>query len=236
MNIITWNMQGASGSGENKWNTDVKRLFIQCGINVACLQECGNPPPGAAPAAAPGWLPGFAPPVGVVGAFLSCNLGTMSRPFNVCILWFETDPAGHRNNLAVVSTLLPVALIYADPGPAGGRPALGMRLLYGVGGYANFFTLHAHSPGGGNAPGLIANINAAGAPWFAAGDYNREPATWAGVILPVGTIYCGHGRQTTHPGSGTNLDYAFKNPGAAVYGTVLNNFVVSDHFPVAYLV
>jgi hypothetical protein len=40
-----------------------------------------------------------------------------------------------------------------------------------------------------------------------------------------------------HPGSGTNLDYAFRNAAAgAVTGVVWNNFVVSDHYPVQYTI
>ncbi|MEH1906054.1 MAG: endonuclease/exonuclease/phosphatase family protein [Nostoc sp.] len=233
MNIITWNMQGATGSGESKWNTDVKRLFLQLGVNVACLQECGNPPSSAIPTAAPAWLPGFAPPVGLNGAYLLWNLGTSSRPFNVYIVWIETDPNGHRNNLAVASILPPSNLIYIQPGLPGGRPALGMRLLYGPGN-VDIFTLHAFSGSGNDAPGLIANINATGGLWFAAGDYNRDPTSWTGVILPGGTVYCAHNVVATHPGTGTNLDYGFKNPGPAVVGVVGNNFVVSDHFPVSY--
>lgn len=235
MIVVTWNMQGATGSGESKWNTDVKRLFLQGGVNIASLQEAGNPPPSATPGVAPGWLPGFAPPVGINGAYLVWNLGTSTRPFNVYILWVETDPTGHRNNLAVASMLPPLNLIYVNPGIVGGRPAIGMRILYGPGN-VDFFTLHAFSGGGGDAPGLINNISMTGGSWFAAGDYNRDPTTWTGVILPAGTVLCGHNAVATHPGSGTNLDYAFKNPGPSVLGQVLNNFVVSDHFPVAYQV
>jgi len=234
MNVITWNMQGATGSSESKWNTDVSRLFLHLGVNVACLQECGNPPPSATSIAPPAWLPGFASPLGLNAAYVLWNLGTDSRPFNIYIVWIETDLTGHRNNLAVASMLPPLNLIYINPGLAGGRPAIGMRLLYGLGGNVDIFTLHAFSGNGNDGPGLLANISATGGSWFAAGDYNRNPTTWAGIILPLGTVYCAHNVVPTHPDSGTNLDYAFKNPGPAVLGKVSDNFVVSDHFPVAY--
>ncbi|NCQ99950.1 MAG: hypothetical protein GPJ11_08885 [Microcystis aeruginosa L211-101] len=239
MRVVTWNMQGATGGGESKWNADVKRLFLQAGVNVACLQESGNPPPSAVPAAAPGWLPGFAPPVGLNGAYLLWNLGTSSRPFNVYIIWIETDPTGHRNNVAVASVLPPLNLIYI-PNPLGGRPAIGMRLLYGPAGNADIFSLHAFSGNGNDGPGLLANINLTGGSWFAAGDYNCDPTQWglpgsgSPKIVPPGTAYCPHNPVPTHPGSGTNLDYAFKNPGPGVIGTVLDNFIVSDHYPVIY--
>lgn len=237
MLVVTWNMQGATGSGESKWNTDVKRLFLQGGVNLACLQESGAPPPSAVMGAAPPWLPGFAAPTGVNGQYLVWNLGTTSRPFLVYVVWVETDPTGHRNNLALASTLLPANLIYVTPGLPGGRPAVGMRLLYGPPGtYVNFFTLHAFSGGGGDAPGLLANISVTGGAWFAAGDYNRAPTSWTGVPVPVGTVLCPHDPVSTHPGSGTDLDYACKNPGPAVVGKVATGFVVSDHFPVGYQV
>ena len=48
MNIVTWNMQGATGFGESKWRTDVSRLFHpDFGTEVACLQEAGYPPDSA---------------------------------------------------------------------------------------------------------------------------------------------------------------------------------------------
>lgn len=239
MLVVTWNMQGATGSGESKWNTDVKRLFLQAGVNVACLQECGNPPPSAVAAPAPAWLPGFAPPMGLIGTYLLWNLGTTSRPFNVYIVWIETDPTGHRNNVAVASMLPALNLIYIL-NPLGGRAAIGMRLLYGPAGNVDIFTLHAFSGSGNGGPGLLANMSMTGGSWFAAGDYNCDPTQWglpgsgSPKIMPAGTAYCPHNLVPTHPESGTNLDYAFKNPGPGVMGVVLDNFVVSDHYPVIY--
>ena len=239
MDVITWNMQGATGSGESKWNTDVKRLFLQSGVHVTCLQECGSLPSSAIAIPPPAWLPGFAPPAGLNGDYVVWNLGTSSRPFNIYILWLETDPTGHRNNLAIASILLPLSLIYI-PNPLGGRPAIGMRLPYGSTGNVAIFTLHAFSGSGNDGPGLLANMNMAGGSWFAAGDYNCDPTQWglpgstAPKIMPAGTVYCPHNIVPTHPGSGTNLDYAFKNPGPGVQGIVGEQFVVSDHYPVAY--
>ncbi|MBI1882172.1 MAG: hypothetical protein HYR94_28700 [Chloroflexi bacterium] len=90
-----------------------------------------------------------------------------------------------------------------------------------------------------DAPGLIANINAtsgAGTHWFAAGDFNLNPGVWpAGT--PIAGVICDHPHvPVTHPGSGTNLDYAVKNPAPLINGQVMDAFVVSDHYPVAYQV
>lgn len=235
MNVVTWNMQGATGSGQSKWTEDVKRLFV-AGTDVACLQECGVPPASATVAPPPPWLGPFVPPVGVNVAYLVWNLGTSTRPSYVYIFWILSDPNGNRNNLALASKVAPNALVYVNPGLPGGRPSIGVQLPYGFGSVC-LFTLHAFSGGGQDAPNLLANINAVGGSWFAAGDYNRDPNTWGpgpGHAPPPNALLCPHNVVPTHPGSGTNLDYAFKSPGPAVFGEVFSNFVVSDHYPVGY--
>jgi hypothetical protein len=97
------------------------------------------------------------------------------------------------------------------------------------------FTLHALSGGGNDAPGLIQNIDALvnGIPlqlqWCAAGDFNREPSTWApaaGAIMPPNNI--------TRPANGVKIDYCvqFPAPQQVGAGFVISTFVVSDHYPV----
>lgn len=233
MNIVTWNMQGATGFRESKWVTDIPRLF-SAGAEILCLQECGLLPPRAVNLAAPAWLAG---PGAVNTRFAQINYGTRSRPAYVNVLWAETDPVGHRVNLAVA--YLPTAHAALNsvllPNPAGGgsRPALGLRFPAG-GGNVVIYTLHAVSPGGADAPGLVGAIVATGHPFFAAGDYNRNPASWAGGLIPAGANACPHNGGVTHPGSGTNLDYAFSS-GGPFNGTVLGSFIVSDHLPVGYV-
>ena len=236
MNVITWNMQGATGQNESKWNTDVKRLFTQANADVVCVQECGALPQTSVHVPVP---PPFMPlhgiPGTVPGAYNTYNLGTQSRPAIIYIFWVMSDPTGNRCNLAIASKIQPTGLIYVANG-MGGRPSIGMRVPTG-GGAIDVFTVHAFSPGGNDAPGLLNAVHGTGSPaWFLAGDFNRAPATWAGVALPAGTAPCGHNAVATHPGTGTNLDYAFKSAGPAVLGAVGNNFVVSDHFPVAYVI
>jgi len=79
---------------------------------------------------------------------------------------------------------------------------------------------------------LINNISQLGSNWFCLGDYNRDPSTWANVNLPPGTHGCSHNGGTTHPSSGTNLDYGFINGAPGIDGVVLDQFIASDHYPV----
>ncbi len=224
-------MQGATGFRESKWNTDVKRLFLNLGADIICLQEAGVPPATAISFPFPGWIAGGDP--GIPWAFLQWNLGTRSRPKFVYIFWIQCDPGANRNNLAIVSKQQPNAVVVVNGGIPGARPAIGIQLF--IDGVAvNIYSLHAFSGGGGNAPALLNNIHAVGGPWFALGDYNRDPGTWAHVALPPGTNGCPHNGSITHPSSGTNLDYAFINPAPSVKGVVLDNFIVSDHYPVGY--
>lgn len=233
MNIVTWNMQGATGSGESKWNTDVKRLFLKANVEVALLQESGVPPRSSVAVAPLGFLFGAAPPF--VWQSLLWNLGTASRPHNVGIYWVQCDTAANRNNLAIAFNVTTVAaqnLLYlSNPTGPANRPAIGIRFAYG-GGALDVYTLHAFSGGGGDGPGFLGAINARGAHWAVGGDFNRNPNT-----MPAGLgALCPHNPVPTHPGSGTNLDYAFKSFAPAVNGIVDANFVVSDHYPVYYAI
>jgi cytolethal distending toxin subunit B len=230
--LVTWNMQGATGFGRgNKWRQDVTRLFLQEGAQIACLQECGALPATAvvAPALAP-----IAPGAPVALTPFVWNMGTTRRPLHVAGIFAQTDPAppngANRNNLAIVTTLAPQGFSMVA-GPVWGRPALGVTFNNPNGGTIAVYCLHARSGGGNDAPTLLGNIAGTGGSWFAAGDYNRNPASWAGVI-PMGAVICAH-QDPTLPAWGTILDYAFCT-GAAIPGEVEENFVVSDHFPVYY--
>lgn len=236
MNIVTWNMQGSTGTRESKWNTDVKRIFLQTNVEVALLQEAGVPP--SAVAVVPlGFLFGALPPPAFNLQSLLWNSGTASRPRNIGIFWLHCDLGANRNNLAIafdVAAVNPQNFLYLNnPVGAANRPAIGIRFAYG-GGSLDVYTLHAFSGGGGDAPGFLAAINARGANWAVGGDFNRAPPPplWAGAP----GVLCPHNAVPTHPGSGTNLDYAFKRFAPAVTGIVDANFIVSDHFPVYYVI
>lgn len=229
MIVVTWNMQGSTGGRESKWYTDVQRLFKQREprVEVALLQEAGVPPESAVLDPAPPFLT-------ALPAFpwdsLLWNLGTAHRPDYVRIYWVQCDPGANRNNLAIA--FRPAAdnfMIIPNPIDATRRPSLGIRFPHGAG-TLDVYTFHAFSGGGHDAPGFLTAIDAVGAPWVAGGDFNRDPAT---VPVPGPGNPCLHATVITHPGSGTNLDYAYSSLPATA-GVVDSNFVVSDHFPVYY--
>lgn len=233
MNIITWNMQGATGFRESKWVTDIPRLFA-AGAQVLCLQECGNLPPGGFDNDMLPWLAG---PGAYNARYVTVNYGTSDRLALVNILWVETDPNGHRVNLAIAfdpsAFTATSAILLANPAGGNSRPAVGLRFPVPAGAL-DLYTIHAQSPGGADGPGLINAIVGTGGTFFSAGDYNALPTAWAGNT-PAGAVLCPNTGDNTHPGSGTNLDYAFRNAARGpVTGTVWNTFVVSDHYPVAY--
>lgn len=235
MNVVTWNMQGATGSGESKWNTDVARLFKQQpNLEVALLQEAGAPPASAVDVAYPAFI---TPGPAFNWAYMQWNLGSASRPQIVNIYWVQCDTGGNRNNLAIAFRLAPVNLMYIPNPiiavlPKVNRPAIGVRFAYGAGAL-NLYTLHAFSGGGGDGPYFLNAVNALGAPWAVGGDFNRDPNTMPPGVLP---FLCPHNPDATHPGSGTNLDYAFRSFAPPVNGIVGVKFVVSDHYPVYYAI
>lgn len=219
--IITWNMEGGTHDNESKWVTGVIPLLAHADADVVALQEAGALPRSAAPVAPPlpPWL--SAVPGALVWTYATWTPGHTTYH----ILWAQTDPAGNRVNLALVSKAAPAGFWYVAPGLAAGRPAIGYQI-----GADNVISLHALSGGGGDAGGLVTNTAAAvggGASWVAAGDYNREPpwATPAGNLCPP--------NKPTRWKSKKKLDYVVRS-GPVVTGTVLEELVLSDHFPVVF--
>lgn len=222
MNIVNWNMQGASHSTENKWNTGVSNL-LSSGADVCSLQECGGVPASAQLIQAN--------VAGIAG--LDMYTWGTQRTLKY-ILFYPADPNGNRCNLAVV-TKSAIAnpntngvLLYPAAAPIW-RPVIGMS-INGIG----VFSIHAISPGGNDAPGLlnsVAGYMGANA-WTVSGDYNRDPSTMGGT-----GIVCPPNQNTysvTNPQS--KLDYMIKSGGGAVYGQVITSLILSDHYPVLYTV
>jgi cytolethal distending toxin subunit B len=216
--IVTWNMQGASHSTENKWNEGARNLLTQLSADWICLQECG-----AVPTSAQLLTNALS---GIPGLELY-QWGTTRS--HVYIVFMQTDPRGNRCNLAVVSRTQPSAgyVVFPVAGPTW-RPAIGVT----VGGVA--FSLHAISPGGPDVAGLLAAIQAAVggvSPWVAAGDYNCEPDAVPGgawnVCSPNVATY-----STQHPAA--RIDYMMvRDDIMPVQGTV-QGLIMSDHFPVFF--
>lgn len=223
--VITWNMEGATHSSNSKWVDGVQQLLTKAEADILCLQEAGAAPPSSAayapPPPAPTWAGGIAP--AVAWSFLTWQPGV---PLYY-VLWVQTDPAGNRVNLAVVTKDLPDEFRYVAN--AGGRPAIGVRF-----GTEETFTLHAQSGGGADAPTLVTNVNAAtaaGNSWDAAGDYNRQPDEWGAGGVPAGNL-CPPDKATRWK-SDKELDYMVRS-GAVIEGFVIDTLVLSDHFPVIF--
>lgn len=221
MKIANWNMQGASHSTENKWNAGVRNLLAN-DADVCCLQECGGLPASVKLA------------YQNVNGFPGLNLYTWGTDRNhKYILFYQSDHNGNRCNLAIVSNIQIInphicgTLLYPAVAPKW-RPVIGLF----INGLA-VFTIHAISPGGTDAPGLLNSItmNMGAAPWSVSGDYNRVPVSMVGVGIvcpPNGPTY-----SSTHPRK--QIDYLIKQGGAVVTGQVLSLFL-SDHLPVVFII
>lgn len=240
MNVVTWNMQGSVPSAGCRWETGVRCLF-QAGAEVVCLQDCSPPPADAIPAAPPPWLDGPHDDTELDGRFLLWNLSRPRRPLFALIFWIGADTDGHGINLAVATVFAPVApdsmrapahrLFVSNPHEFG-RPAVGLRLPYN-GTSLDLYSVHALEPGGHDASGLLNGIYQVGAPWFAAGDFNRRPAEWRD--LPMNLALCPHNGDLLQPGPSTSTSYAFICPAPAARGALFNGFIGSEHAPVVYV-
>ncbi|HEX8674730.1 MAG TPA: endonuclease/exonuclease/phosphatase family protein [Longimicrobium sp.] len=231
MNITTWNMQGSSARTEAKWRTGVHTLLQSAERwrpNVICLQECGSAPPS-------GRLLFHVPFFSPAGVATTVDVlawgGSPTRPA-AWVAFHQWDIAGHRVNLAVVTRQgVPAAGDVVLQWPAGvttRRPVLGLRT-----GGVWVFSCHAMSPGGADAPGLLAAARgAAGAtPWVVAGDFNRQPDGFA----PMGSVVCppnGPTYPTAWPVS--SYDYVVRSGAISATGVRLS-LLMSDHMPVAFV-
>jgi len=221
MNLATWNMQGASYSTENKWDTGVMNFF-STGAEMCCLQECGGVPASA--------------------ILVDNNFGGVddlqyytwgTERTNKHILFYPSDPNGKRCNLAIVAinNLPPVGgeIVYPSVGPVW-RPALGYQIDVN-----NFiFSMHCISPNGADANGLLNEIDIVtagpGNLWVAAGDFNREPGTMAASPFNI----CPPNNYTYSVNNPNKMiDYGVKNWGPNILGTV-QGLIMSDHYPVFF--
>lgn len=223
--MVTWNMQGANDEFGNKWNQYVEQLVKN--HDYICLQEAGPLPSGnISNEQPPPWLTVAPPNNRYEWKYVKWNVGTRSRPVNVYILWLRSYSSSNRVNLAVCSKTQPDHLIYIPPGLSTpkARPSIGMHIEpYHV------YTLHGLSGSGNDTPALIRKISRIAAPWYALGDYNREPQTWTppdGVICPPD--------KPTHEGE-KKLDYMVRSGSEAETGEVQPAGATwSDHAFVTY--
>jgi GH18 family chitinase len=207
----TWNMQGATADGESVWNTVVGGAILNPSQGgqppVVALQEVGSGPPTAAPGTVNIPMSGnqltplpagmFYDVPNVPAARTVIHSQWRSGGVNQDVYYLQTDAnggtwTGGRVNLAIVTPgAANGVVIIPSPGGINSlgalRPALGVLI-----GNTWYFSVHAESGTGANAPGLLTNINTflaarnAGNPLgeegLVLGDFNREPGTLPAVV------------------------------------------------------
>lgn len=229
MNVITYNMQGACHSTENKWNFGVMGLLRSMRPTpVVCLQECGGVPDSAVQIDSIN----FTLPDGTPDTVQVYMWGGTDYRLGYFIFYHNWDVAGNRVNTAIVTDTPPenfltsVALL----SPAGGavwRPALGVQFTD-----TWVFSFHAISPGGADGPGLLTAVATNYPTWIVGADWNQEPD---GLVTPAGSVICRPNEDTyavLNPRY--KYDYCVRNGADAVLGRVENAIIVSDHFPVQF--
>ncbi len=213
----TWNMQGATADGQSKWTTVVGPALNQ-NQPVVALQEVGSGPPPSAPGTTDMTLSGTQLAALPASMYYDVPDNPAARTVRHTqwayggvlhdVYYLQTDAnngtwASGRVNLAIVTPrAADDVVIIPTPGGRSSngalRPALGVRI-----GTTWYFSIHAASGGGSNAPGLLANINSfvtarnasdpLGEEGLVLGDFNRDPSTLPAVTTqqiistPVGT-------------------------------------------------
>jgi len=223
MKVVTWNMQGANFSSDDKWQSGVKRFFFN-GAMVICLQECGTPPKSAKAIWQSIRYPGLE------------LLTWGSKRSRIYILFHKWDTRSNRVNTAIATkyeldgsdVLAPIEISRTSRLYPNSRPVIGIRI-----GLVHYYSLHAISPNGPDVRLLMEAVhNAAGGEpvLFVAGDFNQDPRVlknWQ-TCAPLGATYSTRAAKPT-----TRKDYAYSNF-ASVQGEVIRSLVASDHYPVEY--
>jgi hypothetical protein len=146
----------------------------------------------------------------------------------------ETDPNGHRVNLAMVSAALPDRVWITPPAiPGVSRASFGLQF-----GNTVFNNIHALSGGGGDARDLLLDIDFRqgffGYDWAVLGDFNTTPNTLIGRGLPPNSHLYRPGVATQI--SGGELDYMVASRAVPLYEGHAMPGISSDHWPVEFAV
>ena len=132
-NPVTYNMQGASADTTPKWSSDIPSLLNH---DVIALQEAGPLPP-LDPGGVFSYQDTHRSPGGLRVYHYIRNFGTRSRPNFRHVYFMETDPNGHRVNLAMVTQHAADAVWFVPSTFAGSRTSFGLRF-----GNTVFYTVH----------------------------------------------------------------------------------------------
>ncbi|MEV6735315.1 ricin-type beta-trefoil lectin domain protein [Streptomyces sp. NPDC051364] len=226
--LITFNLQGATNGRDSKWTTDVPQLMRN--HDILALQEAGAQPRGTL-------LQTHTPEPGLPSITESrWRSGTGSRGHDYYVYFMETDPTGHRVNLAMVTRERASRVYAVNNAFQGSRPAFGVRIDDTI-----YYTLHAMSGNGNDGAILIGYIAAqaarAGCQFAAMGDFNREPDGLR-PQLPGGT-YLHNSNLPTHyspTGVDRELDYMVtdRTITKTTWKARRTNGRSADHFPVDF--
>ncbi|EMG72218.1 cytolethal distending toxin subunit CdtB [Salmonella enterica subsp. enterica serovar Newport str. SHSN004] len=241
--IMTWNLQGSSAAGENKWNINVRQLVTGMdGADILMVQEAGSVP-------ATAMLTGRQiQPVGVGIPIeeYTWNLGTTRRPDIRYIYFSRVDVGANRVNLAIVSRQRAEQVFVVRPATVASRPVIGISLATDV-----FLTTHALASGGPDALAIVRTVNEffnqssrLGYSWLLAGDFNRAPARLENDLIlerldrSVTVVAPAVATQS----SGGTLDYGVivdRSPSATLLGATISfgnmaSQLSSDHLPVLF--
>jgi hypothetical protein len=223
----TYNMQGSQGGDLTpKWSNDIPRLLQN--HDVLALQEAGPLPP-----LDPNGIFHYQDSTTINGHAIYHylrNFGSNDRPILRHVYFLETDPNGHRVNLAMVTEVEPDALWVTTPSFAGSRASFGVQL-----GNTVFNNVHGLSGSGNDIPGQLAAIDAGqgGAGWDYAvlGDFNRLPGSLNGRLPANANVY--------RPGvatqvSGGELDYMVASRYVPLFTGHALPGISADHLPVEF--
>ena len=235
----TYNMQGGQGGDVTpKWSTDIPALLAN--HDILALQEAGPVPPQNqnGPFVYQDSTSYTDPATGktyTVYHYIR-NFGTSSRTVLRHVYFMETDPNGHRVNLAMVSAALPDRVwITPEAITNVSRPSFGLQF-----GATVFNDIHALSGNGQgpDAPGLLQRIaarqGAFGDDWAVLGDFNQHPNTLTARGLPANSYLYRPGATTQL--SGGELDYMVSSRPVLLYEGHVMTGISSDHWPVEFAV
>ncbi|MFI5783875.1 RICIN domain-containing protein [Nocardia sp. NPDC051570] len=225
---VTYNMQGGQGGDVTpKWANDIPQLTRN--HDVVALQEAGPIPPQDPN----GRLFRYQNQVTINGHVIYHylrNFGTPSRPIDRHVYFLETDPNGHRVNLAFVTTDPPTTFWATDSAITTARPSFGVQF-----GNTVFNNLHGLSGSGNDIQSLLRNIDAgqrsSARDWVAMGDFNRLPQDLAGRLPANSHIY--RPGVPTHMG-GSEFEYMASSRSVPLYTAHAMTGISADHLPVEF--